>query len=82
MKTVISLPNTIFFEAEEVAQNLGVSRNALYQKALTEYLKKINRKNIIKKLNEVYNRDYYKEFKPMSNIGLECIRELTKNDIW
>ncbi|MDR1858724.1 MAG: hypothetical protein LBQ69_04570 [Treponema sp.] len=57
MKTVISLPNTIFFEAEEVAQNLGVSRNALYQKALTEYLKKINRKNITKKLRELTKND-------------------------
>jgi hypothetical protein len=50
---------------------------------LTEYLKKNNRENITQKLNEVYgNDDYHKEFEPISNAGLESIRELTKNDTW
>ena len=82
MKTAISLPDRIFFEAEETAQNLGISRSALYLNALTEYLKKNNRKNITQKLNEVYNDDYYKEFEPISNAALEGIMELTKNDTW
>ena len=86
MKTAISLPDTIYFEAEETAQNLGISRSALYLNALTEYLKRNNRKNITQKLNEVYadesSDDYYKEFEPISNAALESIRELTKNDTW
>ena len=82
MKTAISLPDKVFFEAEETAQNLGISRSALYLNALTEYLKRNNRKNITIKLNEVYNDDYYKEFEPLSNTALESIRELTKNDTW
>jgi len=82
MKTAISLPDRIFFEAEETAQNLGISRSALYLNALTDYLKRNNRKNITQKLNEVYNDDYYKEFEPISNAALESIRELTKNDTW
>jgi HSP90 family molecular chaperone len=82
MKTAISLPDVVFFEAEETAQNLGISRSALFLNALTEYLKKNSRKNITQKLNEVYNDDYYKEFEPISNVALESIRELTKNDTW
>jgi metal-responsive CopG/Arc/MetJ family transcriptional regulator len=82
MKTAVSLPDVIYFEAEETAQNLGISRSALYLNALKEYLKKNNRKNITQKLNEVYNDDYYKEFEPISNVALESIRELTKNDTW
>ena len=82
MKTAISLPDKVFFQAEETAQNLGISRSALYLNALTEYLKKHNRKNITQKLNEVYNDDYYKEFEAISDAGLESIRELTKNDAW
>ena len=82
MKTAISLPDRVFFEAEETAQNLGISRSTLYLNALVEYLKKKNRKNITQKLNEVYNDDYYKEFEPISNAALESIRELTKNDAW
>ena len=82
MKTAISLPDKVYFEAEETAQNLGISRSTLYLNALMEYLKKNSRKNITQKLNEVYNDDYYKEFEPISNAGLESIRELTKNDTW
>jgi metal-responsive CopG/Arc/MetJ family transcriptional regulator len=82
MKTAISLPDRVYFEAEKTAQNLGVSRSTLYLNALTEYLKKNNRKNITQKLNEVYNDDYYKEFKSISDAALESIRELTKNDTW
>jgi metal-responsive CopG/Arc/MetJ family transcriptional regulator len=82
MKTAISLPDIVYFEAEETAQNLGISRSALYLNALTEYLKRNNRKNITQKINEVYNDDYYKEFEPISNAALESIRELTKNDTW
>jgi predicted DNA-binding protein (UPF0251 family) len=40
MKTAISLPDVIYFEAEETARNLGISRSALYLNALSEYLKK------------------------------------------
>jgi len=82
MKTAISLPDKIYFEAEETAQNMGISRSALYLNALTEYIKKNNRKYITQKLNEVYNDDYYKEFEPISNSALESIRESTKNDAW
>ena len=82
MKTAISLPDRVYFEAEETAQILGISRSALYLNALTDYLKRNNRKNITQKLNEVYNDDYYQEFEPISNAALESIRELTKNDTW
>ena len=83
MKTAISLPDRVYFEAEKTAQNLGISRSALYLNALIEYLKKNNRENITQKLNEVYgNDDYHKEFEPISNAALESMRELTKNDSW
>ena len=82
MKTAISLPDIVFLEAEETAKNLGISRSALYVNAISEYLKIHNRENITKKLNDVYNDDYYKEFEPISNAGLESIKELTKNDSW
>jgi len=82
MKTAISLPDKVYFAAEETARYLGISRSALYLNALTEYLKTNNRQKITQKLNEVYNDDYYKEFEPISNAALESIRELTKNDTW
>lgn len=82
MKTAISLPDTVYFAAEQTAQYMGISRSALYVNAISEYLKTNNRKYITQKLNEVYNDDYYDEFEPVSNAALESIRELTKNDTW
>jgi metal-responsive CopG/Arc/MetJ family transcriptional regulator len=80
MKVAISLPDRVFLEAEEAAENLGISRSVLYQKAITDYLKKNNRNNITQKLNEVYTDKYNNEFKPIANAALESIKELMKND--
>jgi hypothetical protein len=82
MKTAISLPDTVFYEAEETAQIMGIPRSTLYLNALMEYLQKNSRKKITEKLNEVYADDYYKEFEPIANAGLESIRDVTKNDTW
>jgi metal-responsive CopG/Arc/MetJ family transcriptional regulator len=82
MKTAISLPDQVFYEAEETAKYMGIPRSKLYLNALMEYLQKNNRKNITEKLNEVYTDDYYREFEPIANAGLESIRDVTKNDTW
>jgi len=46
MKTAISLPDSVFDEAEALAQQLGLSRSELYTKALRAYLKK-DRKSVV-----------------------------------
>jgi hypothetical protein len=82
MKAAISLPDQVFYEAEETAHYLGIPRSKFYLNALLEYLAKNNRKKITEKLNEVYNDDYYKEFERIEYAGLESIREITKIDTW
>ena len=57
MKTAISLPDSVFEEAEGLAKQLGVSRSELYTKALQAYLGKYNRAQILHKLNQVYAED-------------------------
>ncbi|MBE9140293.1 hypothetical protein IQ254_24365 [Nodosilinea sp. LEGE 07088] len=57
MKTAISLPDSVFEEAEVIAQQLGLSRSELYTKALKAYLGKYNRNQILLKLNEVYSKE-------------------------
>lgn len=54
MNTAISLPDSIFEEAEALAQQLGISRNELYTEALKAYLRKHNREQTLLKLDEVY----------------------------
>ncbi|NEQ67305.1 MAG: ribbon-helix-helix domain-containing protein [Symploca sp. SIO2D2] len=57
MKTAISLPDSVFEEAEALAQQLGLSRSELYTKALETYLKKYNRNQILHQLNQVYSNE-------------------------
>jgi metal-responsive CopG/Arc/MetJ family transcriptional regulator len=57
MKTAISLPDSVFEEAETLAQQLGLSRSELYTKALKAYLQKYNRNQILHKLNQVYSKE-------------------------
>jgi len=57
MKTAISLPDSVFEEAEALAQQLGLSRSELYTKALETYLKKYNRNQILYQLNQVYSKE-------------------------
>ncbi|MEH2141309.1 ribbon-helix-helix domain-containing protein [Nostoc sp.] len=57
MKTAISLPDSIFEEAEALARQLGVSRSELYTKALKAYLRKYNRNQMLNKLNRVYSEE-------------------------
>lgn len=57
MKTAVSLPDSVFEQAEALAQQLGVSRSELYTKALQAYLKRYNRDQILLKLNQVYAKE-------------------------
>ena len=82
MKTAISLSDTLFQKAEETAQYMGISRSKLFVKALEEYIIKHNGEMITKKLNEVYERLDENEFEQELDIGIESLRELTKNDTW
>lgn len=57
MKTAISLPDSVFAEAEALAKQLGLSRSELYTKALQAYLRKYNQNLILNKLNQVYEQE-------------------------
>lgn len=57
MKTAISLPDPIFYEAETVAKKLGLSRSELYAKALKTYLKKYSDEQITARYNEIYSEE-------------------------
>lgn len=57
MKTVISLPDQVFAEAESLARELGFSRNKLYAEAIKSYLQQHKKRKIMNDLNEVYARE-------------------------
>ena len=54
MKTAISLPDTLFERAEQVAERLNLNRSQLYARALQEYLDRTDPDAITAAFNAVY----------------------------
>jgi len=82
MKTAISLSNTLFKKAEQTARYMGIPRGRLFVIALEDYITKHNGEMITKKLNEVYEKINQDEFARDLDVGLESLRNLTKDDTW
>ena len=57
MKVAISVPDDVFEPADELAEELGISRSELYSTAVAEYLAKHRSEDITARLNEVYARE-------------------------
>lgn len=53
MKTAISLPDTVFLEAERFARHARKSRSKLYTEAISEYLARHSPDEITEALNQV-----------------------------
>lgn len=51
MKTAVSIPDELFAKAERLARRLGMSRSALYQRALDEFVRKSGEKSITAAIN-------------------------------
>jgi hypothetical protein len=53
MKVAVSIPDPQFEEAEELAKRLGVTRSALYRKALESYCRGFWEEELTKRIKEV-----------------------------
>ena len=82
MKTAISLSDSLYEKAEKTAHFMGITRSKLFANALEEYIIKHNGDMITQKLNEVYEKINPEEFERDLDIGVESLRELTKDDTW
>jgi len=81
MKTAISIPDEIYKDAENVANQLGLARSQLYTEAIKEFCTKHNRENIAEQLNKIYSSSDTTDT-PLLDAGLNSLREATKNDTW
>lgn len=80
MKTAISIPDTLFNEAEITAKQLGLARSQLYVKAIKEFIEQHNKDRITKKLDALYSQADNTE--GLTEIGIDTLREATKDDSW
>jgi len=72
MKTAISIPDSIFSQAEKLARHLGITRSELYKRAIEQFLKEKDTKEMMLKLNEIYGHT-------KSNVDKEFIQAQLKS---
>jgi metal-responsive CopG/Arc/MetJ family transcriptional regulator len=54
MKTAISIPDSVFEAAEQLAQRLGMSRSRLYSEAVEQFVADHRRRDTTDRLNAIY----------------------------
>lgn len=64
MRTEVSIPDPVFDAAEELAEELGVSRSELYTRALSELLREHLDRSVTERLNEVYRDEGSSDLDP------------------
>lgn len=80
MKTAVSIPDNLFNDAEITAKQLGLARSQLYTKAIKEFIEHHNKGKITEKLNSLYAQKTITT--EINEIGLESLREATRDDSW
>ena len=77
MKTAISIPETVFRSAEQLARRLGVSRSELYSKAVAQLIDKHRDDLVTVRLNEIYGAEDSSLDTAVSRIQYQSIRRKT-----
>lgn len=54
MKTAISIDDGLLHEADETARLMGLSRSRLFARAVSDFLQRQRREQMLLRLNEVY----------------------------
>ena len=81
MKTAISIPDSIFQAAEEMAEQYGISRSELYTKAVVSYIAAHRTEAVTQALDEVYGSDEEQSSAIASDVMSMQIRSLPE-DSW
>ena len=54
MKTAVSIPDDIFVAAERAAEEMGLSRSALYARAVSDFVTRHDDERVTERLDAVY----------------------------
>ncbi len=78
MKTAISIPDTVFEEADKLADRLGLSRSELYVRAIQRFLEEHRDSYVTERLNAVY----VNESSELDPVVGELQTESTRDEDW
>ena len=81
VKTAISLNKNLFKQANELAEEMNVSRSRLFVMALEDFLKKNENRHLLEQLNLVYT-DASEEEKHQNSLMKIKQRQMIKSEVW
>ena len=79
MKTAISLPDSLFRQADQMAAELSISRSRLVAMALEEFIRRHRQQKVTERLDAVYC-DLPE--RTAVSASWESVRKLTADDTW
>jgi metal-responsive CopG/Arc/MetJ family transcriptional regulator len=82
MKTAISLPDTLYEDAERTAKSMGIPRSQLFARALEEFINHHKKENITELYDQIYSKISSTDISKIETLNISSLRELTKNDTW
>jgi hypothetical protein len=82
VKTAISIDESLFKEAERTAQELNLTRSALYALAMQEFLRRCAQERLTEELNAVYDGTLDPEDAAMLRGMRERQRRMAAEDPW
>jgi len=81
MKTAISIPNDLFKEIDQLAEEKKTSRSQIFCSAVTLYLEKIKSQRLLGELNSAYGHEETSEEKLVQKKSLEYYkRQILKKE--
>ena len=82
VKTAISIQESLFKEAEELARKLQVSRSKLVSLALEEYVGKHRTEELVRQIREAYEGYPDEEEREFLRLANASSARLTEDDEW
>ena len=86
VKTAISVRESLFKRAEELAKELHISRSQLFAMAMEEFLSRHEAQDVLKRLNDVYGSapgdEEQREEQPLVEAAKASLARLTEDDEW
>ncbi|HFC92983.1 MAG TPA: ribbon-helix-helix domain-containing protein [Leucothrix mucor] len=82
VKTAISLQKTLFQRINELAKELGISRSRLFVMAIEDFIKKIENKKMLSKINTAYSDHLDVEDKKNAQAMRNKQKQLLEQDPW
>lgn len=82
MKTAVSVPDDIYDAAEDLSEELGLSRSGLYSQAVAEFVTRHRQSDVTERLNAVYAEQSSRLDPVLNELQIRSVQEAGYEADW